>query len=158
MTTSAIVTTTHTLAAAVADAATFTVAYPSGYDQAALAGTVDGEVLVGENDVWQQADPGFAFAFGASNITVTNDTGATLALGTELKISFGDRTKAGSYNPDVRVGGPAALTDNSGGTASDTIAVIGATYAQAEVANAVASLAAKITSLQEALDTAGVTR
>jgi len=36
------------------------------------------------------------------------------------------------------------LTDNSGGTASDTIAVIGATYDQAEVRNAVASLAAKV--------------
>ena len=33
------------------------------------------------------------------------------------------------------------LTDNSGGTAADTIAAIGATYNQAEVRNAVASLA-----------------
>jgi hypothetical protein len=41
----------------------------------------------------------------------------------------------------------AALTDNSGGTASETIAVIGATYDQAEVRNAVASLAAKIAAL-----------
>ncbi len=44
---------------------------------------------------------------------------------------------------------PVALTDNSGGTASDTIAVIGATYDQAEVANAVASLAAKINELRD---------
>ena len=36
------------------------------------------------------------------------------------------------------------LTDNSGGTAADTVAVIGATYSQTEVANAVASLAAKV--------------
>jgi len=40
-----------------------------------------------------------------------------------------------------------ALTDNSGGTAADTIAVIGATYVQAEVQNAVASLAAKINAI-----------
>ena len=40
-----------------------------------------------------------------------------------------------------------SLTDNSGGTASDTIAVIGATYTQAEVQNAVASLAAKLNAL-----------
>jgi hypothetical protein len=158
MTTSSIVTTTHTLAAAVADTATFTVPYPTGFDQDALTGTTDGEVLVGENDVWQQDDPGFAFAFGASNITVTNNTGATLAAATDLKISFGDRTKAGVYNPDVRVEGPAALTDNSGGTAADTIAVIGATYDQAEVANAVASLAAQVNELRTALKTAGVTR
>lgn len=39
------------------------------------------------------------------------------------------------------------LTDNSGGTASDTIAAIGATYDQAEVRNAIASLAAKITEI-----------
>lgn len=39
------------------------------------------------------------------------------------------------------------LTDNSGGTASDTIAVIGATYSQTEVANAVASLAEQINAL-----------
>lgn len=49
------------------------------------------------------------------------------------------------------------LTDNSGGTASDTIAVIGATYDQAEVRNAVASLAAKIEELNAALQAAQVT-
>jgi hypothetical protein len=43
------------------------------------------------------------------------------------------------------------LTDNSGGTASDTIAAIGATYSQTEVANAVASLAAKIDEILTAL-------
>lgn len=40
-----------------------------------------------------------------------------------------------------------ALTDNSGGTAGDTIAAIGATYDQDEVRNAVASLAAKINAI-----------
>jgi hypothetical protein len=48
---------------------------------------------------------------------------------------------------DANGGAIADLTDNSGGTASDTIAVIGATYDQAEVANAIASLAAKINAL-----------
>lgn len=42
----------------------------------------------------------------------------------------------------------AALTDNSGGTASDTIAAIGATYDQDEVRNAVASLAEKVNRLR----------
>lgn len=41
----------------------------------------------------------------------------------------------------------AALTDSSGGTASQTIAAIGATYSQAEVRNAVASLADEINKL-----------
>lgn len=49
------------------------------------------------------------------------------------------------------------LTDNSGGTSSDTIAAIGATYDQAEVRNAVASLAAKIAELNAALQAAQVT-
>lgn len=44
----------------------------------------------------------------------------------------------------------AALTDNSGGTGSDTIAAIGATYSQTEVANAIASLADKINELMAA--------
>lgn len=44
-----------------------------------------------------------------------------------------------------------ALTDNSGGTAADTIAAIGGTYSQSEVRNAVASLAAKINLLQKQL-------
>lgn len=42
-----------------------------------------------------------------------------------------------------------SLTDNSGGTASDTIAAIGGTYSQSEVANAIASLADEINKLKE---------
>jgi hypothetical protein len=49
------------------------------------------------------------------------------------------------------------LTDNSGGTGSDTIAVIGGTYDQAEVANAIASLSDKITELNAALQASQVT-
>jgi len=49
------------------------------------------------------------------------------------------------------------LTDNSGGTASDTIAVISGTYSQTEVANAIASLAAKIAELNAALASAQIT-
>lgn len=49
------------------------------------------------------------------------------------------------------------LTDNSGGTASDTIAAIGATYNQAQVQNAIASLAAKFNELNAALQAAQVT-
>lgn len=49
------------------------------------------------------------------------------------------------------------LTDNSGGTSADTIAAIGGTYSQSEVANAIASLAAKINELNAALQAAQVT-
>jgi len=44
-----------------------------------------------------------------------------------------------------------SLTDNSGGSASDTIAAIGGTYSQTEVQNAVASLAAKINAVISAM-------
>ena len=53
---------------------------------------------------------------------------------------------------DAQVSAIADLTDNSGGTASDTIAAIGAVYDQAEVRNAVASLAAKVNALIAALE------
>lgn len=46
------------------------------------------------------------------------------------------------------------LVDNSGGTAADTIADIGATYTEAEVNNAVASLAAKVNEIIVALNKA----
>ena len=51
---------------------------------------------------------------------------------------------------DANRGGLAALaelTDSSGGAASTTIATIGGTYSQTEVANAIASLAAKVNAL-----------
>jgi hypothetical protein len=48
---------------------------------------------------------------------------------------------------DDAFSGIVSLTDNSGGSAADTIAVIGATYDQAEVADAIASLAAKVNAI-----------
>ncbi len=53
----------------------------------------------------------------------------------------------GRFGEDAITATGAALTDNSGGTASQTIAAIGATYDQAEVRNAVASLADEINKL-----------
>ena len=44
-----------------------------------------------------------------------------------------------------------ALTDNSGGTASDTIADVPATYNETTMANIVASLTAKINELRDAM-------
>ena len=50
----------------------------------------------------------------------------------------------------------AALTDNSGGAAGDTIAAIGASYSQTEVRNAIASLAAKINTIRTKLRNHGL--
>lgn len=52
-----------------------------------------------------------------------------------------------NYPEDPAFAPVVTLTDSSGGTASDTIAAIGAAYNQAEVRNAVASLAAAINAL-----------
>ena len=57
----------------------------------------------------------------------------------------------------AQVAAIAPLTDNSGGTASNTIAAIGGTYNQAEVRNAFASMAAKINALTAALQATQVT-
>lgn len=56
----------------------------------------------------------------------------------------------------TQVAADADVTDSSGGTASGTIAAIGATYVQAEVRNAVATLAAEINDLRAKMRTAGV--
>lgn len=79
------------LTAAVADNGTFTVAYPSGYSQSdfnvGLAGSGH-YMIVDNNDRWSNADPGISVSFGASNITITNLTGQTLASGSEIELFF----------------------------------------------------------------------
>ncbi|MEC5291586.1 MULTISPECIES: hypothetical protein [unclassified Aurantimonas] len=134
-----------TLATAVANAGTVTLAYPAGTVQAdyigANAATGHTATVAGNN---RYTGALIAVAFGASNITLTNNSGETWPAGASLI--------AGLEQSDTVT----ALTDNSGGAASDTIAVIGATYVQAEVRNAVASLAAKVNALQRQLDSAGI--
>lgn len=80
-----------TLAAAVADDGTFTVAYPSGTSQlsfnAGLAGTGHYAIL-NDNDRWTYADPGINLSFGASEITVTNRSGYSWAAGTTVELFF----------------------------------------------------------------------
>lgn len=77
------------LAAAVANSGTFTVAYPTGFVQASftagLAGTAH-YMVVNNNDKWTAAASKMSVAFGASEITVTNSTGYTLAAGSEISI------------------------------------------------------------------------
>jgi mannose/fructose-specific phosphotransferase system component IIA len=53
--------------------------------------------------------------------------------------------------------GIVSLTDNSGGTPSNTIPDVPAAYAEATFANIVASLTAKINALIDALEAAGIT-
>ena len=85
----AIANTTATLGAAVADAGTVTVPYPTGTVQADLTGSTGGMVVVNDNDVYTQASTDVAFTFNAGDITVTNSTGNTWPAGAKLIISFG---------------------------------------------------------------------
>jgi len=86
----------------------------------------------------------------ASNSSLSNiaETGIDLVLGTSSsKIGlFGATAVVQPVGAGQAAVSP-ALTDSSGGTPADTIAAIGGTYSQAEVRNAVASLAAKVNAL-----------
>lgn len=86
-----------TLVSAVADAGTVDVAYPTGTNQAGLTGSTGGEVTVDQSS-YDQGAGGVTFAFGASAITITNDTGFTWPAGAELYASFGQTDIQGSYN------------------------------------------------------------
>lgn len=80
------------LGSAVADAGTFTVAYPTGFSQlsfnAGLAKYGSSKMVVNGNDVVTEGSGGIAISFGASEITVTNNTGAALAAGSRLDLFF----------------------------------------------------------------------
>ena len=90
----------HTLAAAVANAGTFTTPYPAGFTQAMLNGSTLGQLALKSGETFPQAASGagtVAFSFGASTITVTNNTGNALPAG-DITLSFGAVDINGSYN------------------------------------------------------------
>lgn len=129
-----------TLAAAVASpAGTVTVPYPTGYAQANFTGvnaSATAYLYLNDNDRFEEADDEFDISYGASNATVTNKTGFSWPVGTRLLVAM------------ANVGGSAddlvALTDSSGGTASNTVVDVPAAYTEATLANQLASLTAKI--------------
>ncbi len=73
----------HTLASAVADAATFTVDYPTNRDAGDYAGGREHQAVSHE---YGEIEAGFSF--GTSNITVTNNAGVTLAAGTKFWVQL----------------------------------------------------------------------
>ena len=152
----AIANVTVTLASAVADDATFTVAYPAGITQASLLGATLGEMVVDGDASYDQGASGFTAVYGASSITVTNTTGAALAAGSEIILSFGRNTNDGRYTVSIKRTGINALTAATG-TASDTIADVTGTFSQTVLNNNFKSQAEKINAIIAALDTAGIT-
>lgn len=146
------VTTTAVLASAVADSGTVDVSYPSGSVQGDFTGanaSATAVVVVNDNEVYNEADSDISVSYGGSAATITNNSGVSWPAGAEIRVQM---ASAGNDRPGFQPS-PAitSFTDNSGGTAADTIAAIGATYDQAEVRNAVASLAAKIEEILDAL-------
>ena len=144
-----------TLASGVNDDATFTVGYPAGVTQAMLLDSTRGKMVVNGDAVFDQGASGFTAVFGTSNITVTNTTGAALAAGSVIDISFGDTSQSGRFETGARTRGVPALT-TSVGTASDTIADVGGSFSQTTLNNNMRSLATKINELRAALVAAGV--
>lgn len=100
-----------TLASAVADDGTFTISYPDATDAGTFYGAVDHKLVMGQSTLTAPGD--FSLSFGASNITVTNKTGASWASGTEWRISLQTLGKGG----DPR--------DNETGFAPKRTAVLG---------------------------------
>lgn len=101
MATSAIANTKAYLAAAVAPAGTLTVPYPAGQTQATLQTSTGGSAALSSGESFPQAASGAGtvlFAFGASNITVTNNSGAAWPAGADLFLSFGQVDIRGGYN------------------------------------------------------------
>lgn len=87
-----------TLAAAVADDGTFTVDYPSGTSQSSFNSGLAGSghyMIVNDNDKWENEDPGISVSFGATEITVTNLTGTSLAAGSEIVLML-DKVEDGN--------------------------------------------------------------
>lgn len=89
------------LASAVADDATFTIAYPTGLTATDLRGSTGGDLTVGDGayGIWEQADPGFEVTtYGASTITITNRSGISWPAGQTVRVSFGTAPYNNSYN------------------------------------------------------------
>lgn len=81
------------LAAAVANGATFTAAYPAGLSAGNFVMGVDHKLIVGQASLEQPKD--FTIAFGATQITVTNTTGSAFPAGAAFFLQL---DQAGSHN------------------------------------------------------------
>jgi hypothetical protein len=124
------------LAADVANNGTFTLAYPSGSVQADFTGdfanATDEEMIVNNNDAYDGTL--VDIAYGASLITVTNKTGATLTAGSAILLRLAKADVAPYQGPKA-----AAITAPTGGATVD------------------AECRAAVTSLIAAVKAAGIT-
>jgi hypothetical protein len=90
--------TTTVLATAVANNSTFTVSYPTGVTRNMLLTSSGGRMTVNDDAGYNEGASGFTVAYGASNITITNTTGITLAANSTIVLSFGEFPDDNVYN------------------------------------------------------------
>ena len=78
----------HTLASAVADAATFNVDYPTGRDAGDYQGGTDHAIASNTYGELTALAGQISVSFGTSNVTITNNSGVELASGTVPQVQF----------------------------------------------------------------------
>lgn len=156
---SSLVTTRATLGSDVNNAATVVIPYPAGWNQARLLGTTGGSLSLADNERFPQAASGagtVAFTFGASNITITNNSGIQWPQFSQIIVGFGTKDEDGRYTVDLNVTpGPQVLTA-AAGTPSTTVADVGAAFNQTTLNNNFRSLADQINLITNAMKAAGI--
>lgn len=147
------------LAAPVANAGTIDVAYPAGTSQKSFTAGLAGSghyVILNDNDKLTLADAKIAVSFGASLITITNNSGYTWPIGTRLAFS-GDQQDG---NDVILLQIPvslAAITGNGDVVTDIRPGVYGSIeYAEFVVTKPVTT-AAKLATLNLEIDTTNVT-
>lgn len=115
-----------TLATAVASpAGTVAIGYPAGTVQADFTSdnaSATSYLLVNDNDRYEETDDEFDISFGGSTITITNKTGATWPIGTKITLNAANASPVDPADL-IQMSAIASITDSSGGTASDAIAL-----------------------------------
>lgn len=115
----------HTLSASVANAGAFTVAYPDNKNSGSYELGVDHSVISNKYGNFYDGAK-VSFAFGATNVTITNNSGVTLEAGTEILVQMdqpgeGDAQGAGLAAPEfmshaytvwLNLGAPDAIVTN----------------------------------------------
>lgn len=142
-------TTSIILSADVANAGTVTVAYPAGTAQADFTGAnaaADGVAIVNDNDIYNEADSDIALSYGASDITLTNNSGGTWASGSTVRVQLGI---AGGDAPGFE---PAPAIADAAAAALST----SNTYTDAAVNAEIDVLGAKVTTILQALRSQGI--
>ena len=145
----------YTLAAAVTSPAgtVTTVPYPTGRVQADYTddnAATDANLIINGNDRWTEAADNFDISYGASTITITNKTGATLPAGTT--VILGTARNAALADVTTLAGTRTGTID---GTIADAAAVStsgGNTYADSAINTAITSINLQMKELQAVLN------